>query len=89
LCKSAILPELEVVTLDVSRGGLFFVASAAMTIGTAIDFELDLPALLVPRPARIRCWGTINRVVPQGDGHMGIAATIDHYKISPSTAQAR
>ena len=39
--KSAVHPELEVETLDVSRGGLFFLASAKWTIGTAIDFELD------------------------------------------------
>jgi hypothetical protein len=89
LHKSAILSELEVETLDVSRGGLFFVASAELTIGTAIEFELDIPALLAPRPARIRCRGTIARVVPQEEGQIGIGATIDHYKISPSTAQVR
>jgi len=81
--KSALLPELEVETLDVSRGGLFFLASANLTIGTAIDFELDLPALVAQRPARIRCRGTITRVVPQEEGRIGIGATIDHYKISP------
>ena len=89
LHKRAMLPELEVETLDVSRGGLFFVASAALTTGTAIEIELDLPALLVPRPARIRCRGTITRVVPQEDGRIGIGATIDYYKISPSTAQVK
>src|SRR5208283_758614 len=78
--KSVVLPELEVETLDVSRGGLFFVASAELTIGTAIEFELDLPTLVVPRPARIRCQGTITRVVPQEEGRIGIGATINHYK---------
>ena len=87
--KSAVLPELEVETLDVSRGGLFFLASAELTIGTAIEFELDLPAHVVRRPVRIRCRGTITRVVPQEEGRIGIGATIDHYKISPSTAQVR
>jgi hypothetical protein len=80
--KSAVHPELEVETLDVSRGGLFFLASAQWTIGTAIDFELELPAHRVRRPVRIRCRGTITRVVPQEEGRMGIGATIDHYKIS-------
>jgi hypothetical protein len=87
--KSAVLPELEVETLDVSGGGLFFVASAELTIGTAIELELDLPAHVVPRPVRIRCRGTITRVVPQEEGRIGIGATIDHYKFSPSTAQVR
>lgn len=85
--KSAVRPETEVETLDVSRGGLFFLASAEWTIGTAIEFELDLPALVVGKPLRIRCRGTITRVVPQEEGRMGIGATIDHYEYSPSTAQ--
>ena len=76
------LSELEAETLDVSRGGLFFLASAEWTVGTALAFELDLPAHVVPSPPRIRCRGTITRVVPQEGGRIGIGATIDHYKIS-------
>jgi hypothetical protein len=87
--KSAILPVLEVETLDVSRGGLFFLASAELTMGTAIEFELDLPAHVVGRPVRIRCRGTITRVVPQEEGRIGIGASIDHYKISPTAAQVK
>jgi hypothetical protein len=85
--KSAIRPELEVETLDVSRGGIFFLSPTEWTIGTAIEFELDLPALVVGKPLRIRCRGTITRVVPQEEGRMGIGASIDHYEYSPSTAQ--
>ena len=81
--KSAELPELKVETLDVSSGGLFFLASAEWSIGTAIEFELELPAHGVRRPVRIRCRGTITRVVPQEGGSTGIGATIDHYKFSP------
>jgi hypothetical protein len=83
------LPELEVETVDVSGGGLFFVASAELTIGTAIEFEIDLCAFVVPRPTRIRCRGTITRVVPQEEGHIGIGATIDHYKFRPSTTEVK
>ena len=50
--KSAVLPELEVETLDVSGGGLFFLASAEWTVGTAIELELDLPAPVVRTPSR-------------------------------------
>ncbi len=81
--KGAAQPELAVETLDVSRGGMFFVATTGMQIGTAIEFELDLPALVVGSPARIRCRGTVTRVVPDTDGRVGIGATIDHYKIAP------
>jgi hypothetical protein len=81
--KGTAQPALEVETQDVSRGGMFFLASANMAIGTAIEFELDLPALVVGSPARIRCRGTVTRVVPQTGGRIGIGATIDHYKIAP------
>ena len=87
--KSAILAESEVETRDVSSGGLFFLASAELTIGTSIEFELDLPALIVGRPARIRGRGTITRVVPQEEGRIGIGATIDHYKFCQSTAEVK
>ena len=53
--KSAELPELKVETLDVSSGGLFFLASAEWSIGTAIEFELELPAHGVRRPVKMRC----------------------------------
>ena len=81
--KGAAQPELAVETQDVSRGGMFFVATAGMQIGTLIEFDLDLPALVVGRPARIHCRGTVTRVVPETDGRVGIGATIDHYKIAP------
>jgi len=83
--KGPAVQELEVETKDVSRGGMFFMAATDLAIGTAIDFELDLPASLLPTPARIRCRGTVTRVVPQPGGRVGIGATIDYYKISPTT----
>jgi hypothetical protein len=68
--------------VDVSGGGLFFLASSEWNIGTAIEFELDLPAHVARRPVKIRCRGIITRVVPQEGGRTGIGATIDHYRIS-------
>lgn len=87
--KSPILPEFAVETLDVSGGGLFFLASAQWTIGTAIEFQFDLPADAGRRPVGIRCRGTITRVVPQEGGRIGIGATIDHFKISTIKKAAR
>jgi hypothetical protein len=80
--KYAVLAELEAETLDVSRGGLFFLASVGLTVGTAIEFELDLPVDVSRRPVSIHCRGTITRVVPHEGGRVGIGATIEHYKIS-------
>jgi len=79
--KTAVLSE-EGETTDVSGGGLFFSTSVEWTLGTAIEFELDLPAHAVQSPVKIRCQGTITRLIPQGNGRMGIGATIDYYKIS-------
>lgn len=79
--QSALLPE-EVETTDVSGGGLFFSTLVEWTIGTPIEFELDLPAHAVQSPVKIRCRGTVTRLVPQANGRMGIGATIDYYKIS-------
>jgi len=79
---------LEVETQDVSCGGMFFTASSNMAIGTAIEFELDLPAVVVGSGAKIRCRGTVTRVVPQSGGRVGIGATIDHYKIAPLSPAA-
>ena len=87
--KLAVLPELETETLDISRGGLFFLASAEWTVGTAIEFELDLPAHVVRPPVKIRCTGTITRVVPHGKGRTGIGASIDHYEICPLSMASR
>jgi hypothetical protein len=80
--ESVAPPELEVETENVSSGGLFFLASEGWTVGTALDFEIVLPAKVLRNPVRIRCQGTITRVVPQEGGRIGIGATIDHYKIS-------
>lgn len=87
--KGELTQELEVETQDVSRGGMFFLTSTDLMIGTSIEFELDLPALVAGSPARIRCKGTVTRVVPQEEGRVGIGATIDHYKISPIVASSR
>jgi hypothetical protein len=80
--KSPMLPEFAVETMDVSGGGLFFLAPAQWSIGTAIEFQLDLPADGGRRPVGVRCRGTITRIVPQEGGRVGIGATIDHFKIS-------
>ena len=80
--KSPVMPELAVEIVDVSGGGLFFLAPARWAVGTAIKFQLDLPVDVGRRPVGIRCRGTITRVIPQDGGRIGIGATIDHYKIS-------
>jgi c-di-GMP-binding flagellar brake protein YcgR len=89
--RGAAASELEVETQDVSRGGMFFLTSSGLSIGTVIEFELDLPELVAGSAARIRCRGTVTRVVPKEEGQVGIGATIDHYRISqtPPQPQAR
>lgn len=82
---SAMFPELEVETQNISSGGLFFLTTGEWAVGTALEFELDLPTQVVRSPVKIRCRGTITRVAPQEGGRVGIGATIDHYRITPIT----
>lgn len=86
--KGAAAPELAVETQDVSRGGMFFLTSTDFAVGTAIEVELDLPELIAGKQAKIRCRGVVTRVVPQTEGRVGIGATIDYYRISPTSPQA-
>ena len=75
------MPELQSETADVSKGGLFFAASADWKVGTEIECELRLPVMIFAgRPVGIRCRGTIARVVPQEEGRVGVGATITHYE---------
>jgi hypothetical protein len=79
--KSAVTPEVDAETLDVSRGGLFVLASAALTVGRDVEFELDLPPRVKRGRVSIQCQGTIIRVVPIQGECIGIGTTIDHFRI--------
>jgi hypothetical protein len=66
--KNPTLPELELETLDVGGSGFFFLPPAQLTMGAAIEFELDLPGKAIRRPESTRYRGTVTRVVPQERG---------------------
>jgi hypothetical protein len=87
--KGQLVPEWLLETQDVSAGGMFFVASSDLAIGTTIEVELDLPASITGSQARIRCRGTVARVVPQKEGRIGIGATIEYYRIAPVAGRPR
>jgi len=73
--------ELLTQTRDVSYRGLYFLSAAKFEIGSPIEFVITLPQQVTQSgDVNIRCQGQILRVEPGTNGHMGIAAKIEHYE---------
>ena len=71
------LLELSGVTRDVSMKGIFFLASAALHVGTHLKVDVVLPTLGGQRRAmKLHGEGTVLRVEPQGRVEQGIAAKV-------------
>ena len=67
-------------TKDISRGGLCFVASADWKVGTEIECAIELPLQPSPlEPVKIRCRGTIVRIIEREPGRFEVGASIDHF----------
>jgi PilZ domain-containing protein len=67
-------------TKDISRGGLCFVASADWKVGTEIECAIELPLQPSPHePVKIRCRGTIVRIIERQPGRFEVGASIDHF----------
>src|SRR5215813_3132287 len=78
-------PELKAHTRDVSYRGLYFLAEAKFSVGSAIEFVITLPEQVTQSgDVNIRCQGQVVRVEPSDNGHMGIAAKIDRYEFLPA-----
>ena len=81
--------ELVAHTRDVSYRGLYFLAETHFDIGSAIEFVITLPQQVTQSgDVNIRCQGQIVRVEPSANGHMGIAAKIEHYEFISAAASA-
>jgi hypothetical protein len=73
--------ELPAQTRDVSYRGLYFLADAALQLGSPIDFVITLPQQVTrATDVNIRCHGQVVRVEPSNNGHVGIAAKIERYE---------
>ena len=78
-------PILQTETRDVSVGGLFFTVKRGLEVGTEIECTIQLPTKSSwNTPGAIYCQGKIVRIVRLGRGAMGIGATIDTFRLTPS-----
>jgi len=69
--------------LNVSRGGFFFVSSAALQIGMPIEATLRMPVEVTGREAEeTRCTARVVHVrnEPYGDGRIGFGAEIEEFR---------
>ena len=79
--KKAAKSGIRVETKDVSKGGLYFVASADWKVGTVIECVIELPLQVFGgQRTAIRCRGKIARLVPETEGRIGVGATIDTFQ---------
>lgn len=78
-------------TVNVSRGGFFFVTSAPLQVGMPIDATLVMPAEVTGgKPDETHCRARLVHAKPDAysDGRMGFGAEIEMYiepKKSPGT----
>jgi hypothetical protein len=69
--------------LNVSRGGFFFVSSAALQIGMPIEATLRMPIEVTGKEAEeTRCTARVVHVrnEPYGDGRIGFGAEIEEFR---------
>ncbi len=73
--------EADTYTRDVAAAGVYFSLAEPCEIGSAVEFDLTLPAEMSQGIViRIRCRGKVVRVErPDGSGRIGIGATIEEY----------
>ena len=89
LAPAAQTKGLSANTRDVSYRGLYFLSENKFEVGSQIDFALTLPQKVSANgEVDIRCRGKVLRVDIGSNGHMGVAAKIEHYEFLPASANA-
>jgi hypothetical protein len=73
-------------TADMSSAGVYIMADTDLTVGSPIEFDITLPAVVLGTPAdvEVRCTGRVVRKESGGGGKRkkknGVACVIDEYK---------
>jgi len=73
-------------TADMSSAGVYIMADTDLTVGSPIEFDITLPAVVLGTPAdvEVRCTGRVVRKESGGGGKKkkknGVACVIDEYK---------
>lgn len=76
----------QAVTRNVSGAGVYLEAEESLTVGSAIELDLTLPAEEIGGTAdvHVHCIGHVVRVDPPAAGkgeRGGVACVIDHYRM--------
>jgi hypothetical protein len=69
-------PE-ELVTCDISRAGIYFLADHPFVTGGDLNFSLGFAYALPGKPVKVGCQGEVIRV-DQHDGKFGVAVKINN-----------
>ena len=72
-------------TADMSSAGVYIMADTDLTVGSPIEFDITLPAVVLGTPAdvEVRCTGRVVRKESGGGKKKkknGVACVIDEYK---------
>jgi hypothetical protein len=71
-------PEV-LVTRDISRAGIYFLADHPFVAGGDLNFSLGFAYALPGKPIKLGCQGEVVRV-DQYDGKFGVAAKINNFQ---------
>ena len=82
--KDSLCGEAATITENISSRGCYFPLSRRLPLGTHLELAIKLPGERIGLPGvQLHCKGEVIRVdSPSNDGPVGIAATIDSYRLS-------
>jgi hypothetical protein len=86
--RKAVLVE-QTVTENISSSGCFFRLTGEPEIGSKIRMEIDIGSEKQQNRGRALCRGKVVRVEPREGGKVGVACTIDHYRMQNSSPPAQ
>lgn len=76
----ALESDFQAETKDISAGGVLLYLDQVVSVGTTIDFTIQMPAGVIgtDRDVVVNCVGRVVRCSPEG-GRYAVAAVIDEY----------
>ncbi len=79
--------EIPAFTKDVSARGIYFYLESEPSVGSQLEFDITFPPeITLSTSLRVRCRGSVVRIVPASPMGVGIAATIHNYEFLNANA---